>query len=86
MIDLSVLIPARGEEFLGRTIQDLLEHIEGNTEIIVVLDGYLPNPPLPSDPRVTVIYHPESVGQRKATNDAAKLARGKYLMKVDAHF
>ncbi len=84
-MDLSVIIPARGEEFLGRTIQDLLEHIEGNTEIIAILDGYLPNPPLPSDPRVTVIYHPEAVGQRKAANDAAKIAKGKYLMKVDAH-
>src|SRR3990167_7354399 len=66
MIDLSVLVPARNEEFLGRTIQDLLENIEGNTEIIV-------------------IYNPVAVGQRAASNQAAKLAKGKYLMKVDAH-
>jgi len=86
MYDLSILIPARGEEFLNRTIQDLLENIEGKTEIIAVLDGYLPDPPLDaSDPRVTLIYHPESIGQRAATNEAAKLAKGKYLMKVDAH-
>ena len=85
-IDLSVLIPARQEEFLDRTIQDLLENIEGNTEIIAVLDGYLPNPPLTQlDPRVTLIYNPQSKGQRAATNQAAKLAKGKYLMKSDAH-
>jgi glycosyltransferase involved in cell wall biosynthesis len=86
MIDLSVLIPARNEEFLGRTIQDLLENIEADTEIIAVLDGYLPEPPLEfNDPRITLIYHPFSVGQRAGTNDAAKIARGKYVMKIDAH-
>jgi len=86
MTQLSVLIPARNEEFLGRTIEDLLQNIEGDTEIIAVLDGYLPEPPLKQiDPRVTLIYHPESVGQRAGTNDAAKIAKGKYLMKIDAH-
>lgn len=84
-IDLSVLIPARKEEFLSRTIQDLLEHSKGNTEIIAVLDGYLPDPPLQPDPRITIIYNPVSVGQRAASNQAAKLAKGKYVMKLDAH-
>lgn len=85
MVDLSILIPARNEEFLGRTIQDIIENAEGSIEIIAILDGYLPNPPLPVDPRVTVIYNPESVGQRAGTNQAAKIAKGKYLMKSDAH-
>lgn len=85
-MDLSVLIPAREEEWLDRTIQDVLENIEGNTEIIVILDGYIPNPPLTqSDPRLTLIYNPQSKGQRAATNQAAKMAKGKYLMKMDAH-
>ncbi len=85
MTDLSILIPARNEEFLGRTIKDALENIQGNTEIIVTLDGYLPNPPLEPDPRVTIIYNPVAVGQRAATNQGAKIANGKYIMKVDAH-
>ena len=85
-IGLTVLIPSRNEEFLDRTIQDLLKNIEGNTEIIAILDGYLPNPPLTQlDPRVTLIYNPQSKGQRAATNQAAKLAKGKYVMKIDAH-
>ena len=84
-IDLSILVPSRNEEFLGRTIQDIIEHAEGNFEIIVILDGYLPSPALPTDPRVTVIYNPVSVGQRAGTNQAAKIARGKYVMKADAH-
>ncbi|MBI2034510.1 MAG: glycosyltransferase family 2 protein [Candidatus Levybacteria bacterium] len=83
--DLSILIPSRNEMFLGRTIEDILANIEGNTEIIVVLDGYKPEPPLKPDPRITLIYHPESIGQRAATNEAAKLSKAKYLMKCDAH-
>lgn len=85
MIDLSILIPAREEEFLNHTIQDILKNSEGAIEVIAILDGYLPDPSLDSDPRVTVIYNPISVGQRAGTNQAAKLAKGKYLMKVDAH-
>lgn len=83
--DLSILIPARNEMFLSRTVDDILANIEGNTEIIIVLDGEWANPPVKDNPRVTIIYHPESVGQRAATNEAAKLSSAKYLMKVDAH-
>ena len=85
MVDLSVIILARNEEFLGRTIQDVVEHAKGNIEILVVLDGYLPDPPLKQDPRITIIYNPVAVGQRAASNQAAKIAKGKYVMKVDAH-
>ena len=85
MTDLSILIPARNEMWLSRTVQDILEHAEGDTEIIVILDGAPADPPIPQNDRVTVIYHPESIGQRAATNEAARIARGKYLMKVDAH-
>lgn len=83
--DLTVMIPARCEEFLGRTIQDVLEHIKGNTEIIAILDGYLPEVPLKPDPKLTIIYNPVAQGQRGAANQAAKIARGKYVMKIDAH-
>lgn len=71
--------------FLTQTIQDLLEHSETDMEIIVVLDGEWANPPVPQDPRVNVIYVPESVGQRGATNLAAKLSKAKYVVKCDAH-
>ena len=81
--DLSILIPARNEEFLKRTVEDILQHIEGNTEIIVVLDGYKAD--LPESERLTVIYNPKSVGQRAGTNQACRLSQSKYIMKVDAH-
>lgn len=84
-MDLSVLIPSRNELFLKRTIDDILQHIEADTEIIAVLDGQWPIEPIPDHPRLTLIYHPVSVGQRAATNDAARIAKGKYVMKLDAH-
>jgi hypothetical protein len=71
--------------FLARTIEDILEHREADTEVIAVLDGQWAEPPVPQDERVHLIYVPEAVGQRAGTNLAAKLARGKYVMKVDAH-
>ncbi len=83
--DLSILIPARCEEFLKNTVEDILTNIEMDTEIIVVLDGAWANPPLAQHPRVNVVYLNESIGQRAATNLAARLSKAKYVMKVDAH-
>lgn len=84
-MDLSILIPARSEMWLARTIQDILEHIEADTEVIVTLDGEWADPPIPQHPRVNVIYVPESIGQRAATNLACKLSKAKYVAKADAH-
>lgn len=85
MYDLSIVIPARNEEFLGRTLEDLLSNIEGKTEIIVVLDGAPALSPLPEDPRLKVIELKESIGQRAATNLAVEHSTAKYIMKIDAH-
>jgi len=83
--ELSVLIPSRNEIFLSKTIENILENIEGDTEIIAVLDGGWADPPVKDHPRVTLIYHPVSIGQRAAVNEAAQLATGKYMLKCDAH-
>jgi glycosyltransferase involved in cell wall biosynthesis len=83
---LSILIPSCNEEWLGRTIEDILSNIEGDTEIIVALDGYtIPISPLPEDSRLVIIRHSQALGQRAATNEAARLSRSKYVMKIDAH-
>jgi len=84
-VDLSILIPARHEQFLLKTIEDIFAHAEGETEVIAVLDGEWPLDPITDHPRLTLIYHPESIGQRAATNEAARLSDARYLMKVDAH-
>jgi glycosyltransferase involved in cell wall biosynthesis len=84
-MDLSIIIPARNEMFLAKTIEDILEHSEANIEVITVLDGEWADPSIKQHDKVNVIYVPKSIGQRAATNIAVKLARGKYVMKVDAH-
>ncbi|MDO8619472.1 MAG: glycosyltransferase [Candidatus Daviesbacteria bacterium] len=85
MKDLSILIPARNEMFLARTIEDILANIEADTEVIAVLDGTWVDPPIPQQERVNLVYLPESIGQRAATNLACKLSKAKYVMKLDAH-
>ena len=82
---LSFLIPANNEMFLARTVQDLLENTSAQSEIIVALDGKWADPPIPQNERVNIIYVPESIGQRAATNIACRLSRAKYVCKVDAH-
>ena len=84
-MDLSIIIPARNEEWLSRTIQDVLEHTSDKTEVIAILEGYMPDPPLPVSDRVTVIYNVEPKGQRAACNQGVKLSKSKYVMKLDAH-
>jgi glycosyltransferase involved in cell wall biosynthesis len=85
MSDLSIIIPSRNEMFLARTVEDILSNIEGDTDIIIVLDGEWADPPVAVNPRVTVVYHPESVGQRAAMNEAVSLSQSKYILKCDAH-
>ena len=83
--ELSIIIPARNEMFLARTIQDILENIEADTEIIAVLDGEWADPGIPQHDRVNVIYIPESIGQRASTNLGVNLSKSKFVLKCDAH-
>ena len=83
--DLSILIPARNEEFLSKTIEDIVNNIEADTEVIAILDGEWANPPIAQHPKVNVIYLPASIGQRAATNLACRLSKAKYILKCDAH-
>lgn len=81
----SILIPSRNERFLQRTVEDVLTKAGGDIEVIPVLDGYWPTPPLVEDPRVVPLHKGQAQGMRPAINDAARLARGEYLLKLDAH-
>ena len=87
MPDLSVLIPARNERWLSRTVEDVVAHAKGDTEVIVVLDGAWPEPgyELVQRDNVQVIYLPQSIGQRAAVNLAARVSTAQYVMKLDAH-
>lgn len=85
MTDLSVIIAARNEEFLQQTIDNVCENIRGDTEIIVILDGYWPEVGIPINPKVNILHYQNSIGQRAAVNKAATLSQAKFIMKLDAH-
>lgn len=83
--DLSIIIPARGEEFVQFTVESIVKARQAKTEVIVVLDGYWPNRPIEDYDDVNIIHLPNAVGQRKATNIGAATAMGEYFMKLDSH-
>jgi hypothetical protein len=85
---LSVIIPSRVDQYLQKTIDDILTKAEGQIEIIVVLDGYWPDPIVRDDPRVVLLHQGmvhDSRGMRAAINDAVDISRGQYIMKTDEH-
>lgn len=82
---LSVIIPSRNEFLLSRTVESIFGAAKGEIEIIAVLDGCWDVPKVKDDPRLTLIHHNEPIGQRAAVNEAARLAKGKYILKTDAH-
>jgi glycosyltransferase involved in cell wall biosynthesis len=81
----SVIIPSRNEFLLKRTIDSTLKASRGDIEIIAICDGYWPDPSIDDDDRVTLIHHSEPVGQRHGVNEAAEIAKGKFILKTDAH-
>lgn len=83
--DLSICIPARNEEWLSSTVEDILKNKRGKTEVIVVLDGQWAEPEIEDHPDVRIIYLSESIGQRAAQNMAIRLSTAKYVAKCDAH-
>ncbi len=85
MRDVSVIIPARNEVFLRRTIENVLSNIEADTEVIAICDGYWPEPPVMDHERVVIVHHTVPIGQRAATNEGARISQARYVMKLDAH-
>lgn len=78
---LSIIIPARRENDLNRTIKDIQAKAAGDIEIIVILEG--------SDdvrlPEVKYLHNPKAIGMKYAINQGAKIATGEYIMKIDGH-
>lgn len=85
MAKISVIIPARNERFLQQTIDDLFTKATGEVEVVVSLDGYWPDPVLKDRPNQILIHNSISKGLRECVNTMARVATGKYIMKMDAH-
>ena len=83
--ELSVIIPARSEEFVTITVENILKNIQADTEVIVICDGNWPEFPIADHPRVIIVHHTTPIGQRAATNEGACISRADYILKIDAH-
>ena len=82
---ISVLIPARNEKFLNKTIKSVLKSATGEVEVLVLLDGAPPAKPIPDWKRVRVFENEKAGGIGAASWQLAQEARGKFIMKLDAH-
>lgn len=82
---LSILIPARNEQFISNTVNSILKNKRGDTEILIGLDGAWADPPIVDHPDVKILYVSESIGQRAMQNKLAKLSKSRYVAKCDAH-
>lgn len=83
---LSVIIPSRSDQYLQKTVDDLLQKAEGEIEVIVVYDGRWADPILRDDPRLVQIHHGllhDNPGMRASINAGMSIARGDYVMKID---
>lgn len=79
---ISLLIPAYNEqEYLNKTIDNMLSSAEGEVEPVVILNGYDQE----VDKRAKVLRYRDNLGERVAMNTAAHIATGDYLMRIDAH-
>jgi glycosyltransferase involved in cell wall biosynthesis len=85
---LSITIPSRNEQFLVKTVDDLLSKAEGLIEIIVVCDGVWADVSKLTDKRIRIIHHGtirESKGMRASINAGMAIVQGEYVMKIDGH-
>src|SRR3990167_4497085 len=80
---LSILIPARNEEFLQKTIDDVFEHSETDTQVLVGLDGW--HTKIKKRPNLRIFRKSSPIGQRAMQNYLARQSNAKFLMKLDAH-
>jgi len=79
----TVIMFARNEKYVNRTVCNLLETATGKVQIIVVCDGC--DYELPNHSQVTKVRYAKPVGKRFAANEQAKKATSEYLFFCDAH-
>lgn len=85
---LSIIIPSRNEQFLQKTVDDLLAKAEEPIEIICVMDGVWQENFDWNKKNVVVIHHGtfrDSFGMRASINTGMAVASGEFVMKLDGH-
>lgn len=82
---LSIIIPSKTEKFLNNTIEDVLKNATGDIEIIPVLDGYDTEKIKDNRVRYLELEKKPYTQKRHGINRAVNIARGEYIMSLDAH-
>lgn len=85
MSKVSIIIPARNEKYLTRTLDNLYENATGDFEVIVGLNGKTEYPIKYDLPNLTVYHELENIGLKPMINKLASMSKGKYIYKSDAH-
>jgi cellulose synthase/poly-beta-1,6-N-acetylglucosamine synthase-like glycosyltransferase len=87
----TVIVPARNEEkFIAHCLDSILSQTESNLQVVVVDSASSDRTPdivreyIERDPRVELEYNAEAITP-KSLNVALRAARGKWLVRVDAH-
>ena len=81
----SVVIPAYKDKYVIPTIHSLLDNSESELEVVVVIDGFIPDFQLVSDPRVRYVHLGSNRGMRGAINAGVAVARGEFILRSDQH-
>jgi hypothetical protein len=82
---LSIIIPSRNDPHLQKTVDDIIAKSTTDIEIFVMLDGYWPSPELKKQDNLHIIHFGKAIGMRPLINAAARMVKGDYLLKCDAH-
>ena len=83
--DLSIIIPSRDCEFASKTVDDIFAKAKGTIEVLIMLDGYWPDPPLKDHPNLTIVHKGKALGMRDSINRGVALSKGRYILKCDDH-
>jgi len=79
---ISVIVPAQNEfNYLNQTIKNIYDTKNSDVEIIVIDNGGNGG----IDDRAIVLPMENNVGERVAMNRAVDIAKGEYLLRIDAH-
>lgn len=81
----SIIIPSFNCRYASKTVDDIFNNARGDIEVIILLDGYTPNPPIQERKNLIIIPKTEQTGMRNCINLGSQIATGKYLMKCDDH-
>lgn len=86
---LTVILPAKSEIFLKKTIEECINKAKSNVEVLAILDGYdIPDEEVVKDSRVRYIKRPFKtfdLTKRQCINEAVEQASYDYVMALDAH-